>query len=179
GPFLSASPGRLDPGNAAFTDSRKPLAGEFTWKGRRVFVVANHWNSKGGDQPAYGRFQPPVQTTQQQRLAQAEVVASFVKKLTAADRSALVVVAGDLNDFQFSAPVKKLTDAGMTDLPATLPEPQRYGYVFEGNSQVLDHILVSPALARARPAYDIVHINAEYADQASDHDPSVVRLHRK
>jgi hypothetical protein len=24
--------------------------------------------------------------------------------------------------------------------------------------------------------YQVVHINAEYADQASDHDPQVVRL---
>ena len=53
--------------------------------------------------------------------------------------------------------------------------------MFEGNSQVLDHILLSRA-ALAAPArrpgydYDIVHINAEFADQDSDHDPQVVRL---
>ncbi|MQA95845.1 MAG: endonuclease/exonuclease/phosphatase [Streptosporangiales bacterium] len=176
GPLLSASPGRLDPANEAFTNSRKPLAGEFTWRGRRLFVVANHWNSKGGDQPAYSRFQPPVQTTQPQRIAQAEVVAGFVRSVLAADRQALVVVAGDLNDFDFSTPIERLTDAGMTDLPARLPAPERYTYVFEGNSQVLDHILLSPRLAGIRPAYDVVHMNAEYADQSSDHDPSVVRL---
>ena len=48
--------------------------------------------------------------------------------------------------------------------------------MFEGNSQVLDHILVSGALF-ARPLdFDVVHVNAEFADQASDHDPSVVRV---
>ena len=26
------------------------------------------------------------------------------------------------------------------------------------------------------PDYDVVHVNAEFADQASDHDPQVVRL---
>ena len=31
----------------------------------------------------------------------------------------------------------------MVDLPATLPTSERYSYVYEGNSQVLDHILVS------------------------------------
>lgn len=41
-------------------------------------------------------------------------------------------------------------------------------------SQVLDHILTSRAVHR--PDYDIVHINAEFADQSSDHDPQVVRL---
>jgi hypothetical protein len=41
---------------------------------------------------------------------------------------------------------------------------------------VLDHILFSGAL-HARPfAFDPVHVNAEFADQASDHDPSVVRV---
>ena len=50
-PELSASPGRLDPTNTAFNTSRKPLAGEFLFNGDRLFVIANHFNSKGGDQP--------------------------------------------------------------------------------------------------------------------------------
>lgn len=92
------------------------------------------------------------------------------------DREAGVVVAGDINDFPFSPAVARLTeDRALVDLVNELPRDQRYGYVFNGNSQVLDHILASPALA-ARAEYDIVHLNAEYADQASDHDPSVVRL---
>jgi len=49
---------------------------------------------------------------------------------------------------------------------------------------VLDHILISPALSRRilpflpqlRYDYDVVHVNSEFADQASDHDPQVVRL---
>ena len=61
-----------------------------------------------------------------------------------------------------------------SDLVTSLPADERYTYVYEGNSQVLDHILVSPALRRFD--YDIVHINAEFADQTSDHDPQVVRI---
>ena len=34
----------------------------------------------------------------------------------------------------------------------------------------------SPAGALTRADYDIVHINAEFADQASDHDPQVLRI---
>jgi uncharacterized protein len=48
--------------------------------------------------------------------------------------------------------------------------------VFDGNSQSLDHILISWPLLLALSAYDIVHVNAEFADQVSDHDPQVVRL---
>ena len=51
GTQLQYSPGRIDPTNAAFNDSRKPLAAEFTFNGRHLFVIANHFNSKGGDQP--------------------------------------------------------------------------------------------------------------------------------
>jgi predicted extracellular nuclease len=54
-----------------------------------------------------------------------------------------------------------------------LPRDERYSYVFEGNSQALDHVLTS---GRMFPDYDIVHVNAEFHAQASDHDPQVVRL---
>jgi hypothetical protein len=29
---------------------------------------------------------------------------------------------------------------------------------------------------QGKPAYDSVHVNAEFTDQASDHDPQVARL---
>jgi hypothetical protein len=57
-----------------------------------------------------------------------------------------------------------------------LPERERYSYVFDGNSQVLDQILVSRSLWDRDPKYDVVHVNAEFFDQASDHDPQVVRV---
>jgi hypothetical protein len=62
------------------------------------------------------------------------------------------------------------------DLMNTLPPNQRYSYDFEGNSQVLDHILVSGPLFARPLVFDPVHVNAEFSDQASDHDPSVVRI---
>jgi hypothetical protein len=49
--------------------------------------------------------------------------------------------------------------------------------VFEGNSQTLDHILFSTPLFNAHQfEYDVVHVNSEFADQASDHDPQVARI---
>ncbi|WP_233519984.1 endonuclease/exonuclease/phosphatase family protein [Prauserella sp. PE36] len=170
---LSISPGRVDPGNDAWEDSRKPLAGEFRFHGRTVFVVANHFASKGGDQPTHGVNQPPVRGSEVQRLRQAEVLRGFVDELLAADRGANVVVAGDLNDFQFSPTIGKLRGP-LEVLVDTLPERERYGYVFDGNSQVLDHMLISRAPYGVD--YDVVHINAEFAEQASDHDPQVVRF---
>ena len=181
-PALTLSPGRVDPSNPVWTTSRKPLAGEFRFRGDTVFVIANHFDSKGGDQNADGRFQFPAQSSAVQRAGQAQVVHDFVEDILDVDRKADVVVLGDLNDFQFSPSVAALRtgtadgsgSAILTDLISTLPEDQQYTYVFNGVSQVLDHILVTRRLGDVE--YQVVHVNAEYADQASDHDPQVVRL---
>lgn len=173
GAQLQFSPGRIDPTNAAFNSSRKPLAGEFTFNGSKLFVIANHFNSKGGDQPLFGRFQPPLLTSEVQRKQQAQIVNTFVKSILAADAKANIVVLGDFNDFEFSEPIKALKGGVLTDLIETLPANERYTYVFEGNSQTLDHILVSSNLLAQTTLFDVVHVNAEFADQISDHDPSV------
>jgi uncharacterized protein len=179
---LTLSPGRIDPTNPVWTTSRKPLAGEFEFGRTPVIVIANHFNSKGGDQNADGRFQFPLQSSAVQRAGQAQVVHDFVEDALGVDKKADVVVLGDLNDFQFSPAVNALRTgtadgsgkAILSDLIATLPVTQQYTYVFNGVSQVLDHILVTKDLAGAQ--YQVIHINAEYTDQASDHDPQVVRL---
>jgi uncharacterized protein len=179
GAQLSLSPGRIDPLNPAWANSRKPLAGEFTWKGRTLIAIGNHFNSKGGDDPLFGRFQPPNRVTEVQRHQQATVVAGFVQDVLAADKHANVIVLGDLNDFEFSETLDILEDGGLFNLMETLPVWERYSYVFDGNSQTLDQILVTKALMSPKPEYDSVHVNAEFHDQASDHDPQVARLEVK
>ncbi len=171
---LQYSPGRIDPANTAFSASRKPLAAEFAYRGKALFVIANHFNSKGGDDALFGRYQPPVLNSENQRVAQAVVVRDFVAQILSADPAAAVIVLGDLNDFEWSPPLSMLKAAGFTTLVETLPKSERYTYVFEGNSQVLDHIMVSPHLRAAYAAtLDIVHVNSEFFDQVSDHDPQV------
>ncbi|MGP3978324.1 endonuclease/exonuclease/phosphatase family protein [Streptomyces sp. 8N114] len=181
-PALSVSPGRIAPQDEAWKASRKPLAGEFRFQGRTVFVVANHFSSKGGgdldgDQPMEGRFQPPVRHSEPQRVEQAKLLNGFVRDIRDIDPNALVVAGGDFNDFPFSPSLKALRSGkALTSPMDRLPGNERYGYVFNGNSQALDHLLTSPGAGR--PDYDIVHINAEFTDQTSDHDPSVVRIRR-
>ncbi|MFE9040833.1 endonuclease/exonuclease/phosphatase family protein [Streptomyces sp. NPDC007818] len=172
---LTLSPGRIDPANAAWEASRKPLAGEFSFRGRTVFVIANHFGSKGGDQALTSQFQPPNRSSEAKRLLQAQAVNAFVKEITAVDKHADVLVVGDINDFEFSATTEALTDGDVL-YPAvqSLPRSERYSYVYQGNSQVLDQILTSPGVRHF--AYDSVHINAEFADQNSDHDPQVLRF---
>ncbi|GAA2726643.1 lamin tail domain-containing protein [Actinocorallia aurantiaca] len=174
---LSVSPGRVNPGSDAWESSRKPLAGEFVFHGEKYFVIANHFASKGGDDALHGRYQPPTRGSEVQRLKQAGELNAFVKELsTASSGKAKVVVLGDINDFQFSPVMTTLTGGGadLFNLMGTLPENERYSYVFDGNSQALDHILVSPSIKGY--SYGVVHINAEFSDKASDHDPQVVHL---
>ena len=90
---------------------------------------------------------------------------------------------GDLNDFEFSESVRILQTGGsglipeLVDLWHFVPQDERYSYIFQGNGQVLDHILISPILLLSRPEFAPVHINAEFdAEQLSDHDPPLLRL---
>ncbi|GAA3553587.1 lamin tail domain-containing protein [Kribbella ginsengisoli] len=175
---LSVSPGRIDPTSDAWPSSRKPLVGEFLYDGnKQLFVVANHFNSKGGDYPLSAAVQPPVRSSEVQRQKQAAEVNEFISDLnTKSAGRARAIVLGDLNDYQFSPAVQTLTGNGtvLKTLIDTLPADQRYSYIFDGNSQVLDHIAVSPAIKGY--SYGVVHINAEFSDQASDHDPQIVRI---
>lgn len=157
----------------AFANSRKPLVGDFTFNGSTVTVVGNHFASKGGDDALFGLHQPPLLVTEAQRVQQAAVVQAFVQGKGA---DAQVVVAGDLNDFEFSAPLTVLESAGLTSLIETLPADQRYTYNFEGNAQALDHLMASGPLMARLDGYDVVHINSEFVDQVSDHDPVVARF---
>ena len=183
GAQLTFSPGRIEPENVVWENSRKPLAGEFRFEGRKLFVVANHFASKGGDAPLFGRFQEPYRPSELQRRGQARVVNAWVGRLLAADRKARVIVLGDLNDFDFSETVKVLergapgTHYELLDLWRLLPERERYSYIFQGNGQVLDHILASPSALTSWPEFDAVHMNSEFDDeQQSDHDPPLLRL---
>ncbi|WP_375491152.1 endonuclease/exonuclease/phosphatase family protein [uncultured Jatrophihabitans sp.] len=179
-PALTLSPGRIDPTNPVWNSSRKPLVGQFTFRGKNVFVVANHFDAKLGDQNADGRYQYPAQASATQRAGQAQVVHDFVAKLLAVDKGAQVAVVGDLNDYQFSPALAALRTgtadgsgkAILTDLITGLPVDQQYTYVYDGVSQVLDHILVTPKVRGVQ--YQVVHVNAEFHDQVSDHDPQVL-----
>ena len=178
-PQLTLSPGRIDPTSDAWTASRKPLVGEFDFRGQDVFVIGNHFDSKLGDQNADGRYQYPQQSSAVQRAQQATEVHDFVASLLKVQKNAKVIVAGDLNDYQFSPALATLTGAAtgkpiLTDLITTLPKNQQYTYDYDGISEVLDHILVTPGVGK--PSYQVVHVNAEFANQVSDHDPQEVSI---
>lgn len=179
---LSLSPGRVAPASAAFDlrsgeGVRKSLAAEFRAGGRSLFVIANHWTSKWDDDRPFGARQPAQERTSARRLAQAGEIRAFVDRILAADPLARVVVLGDLNDVESSAPVKRLAAPPLVNLVERVPEGDRYSFNHEGTSQAIDHVVVSPVLAREAQV-DIVHVDADCTAslRVSDHDPVVVRL---
>ncbi|MDY6873505.1 MAG: endonuclease/exonuclease/phosphatase family protein [Chloroflexota bacterium] len=173
---LSVNPGRIDPTNVAFADSRKPMIVTFLIDDTPLYIINNHFNSKGGDSGLFGEYQPPVLESEVQRLLQAEVLHDFVAQMLAVDPAVNILVMGDLNDFQFSPPVDLLEESGLNNLMETLPVSERYSYVYDGNSQTLDQMLVSDGLLEQVVEYDVLHINSEfdYQHRFSDHDPVTV-----
>ncbi|MEM8588344.1 MAG: endonuclease/exonuclease/phosphatase family protein [Pseudomonadota bacterium] len=166
-----------------FFGSRLPVVATFAFNGEEVTVVNSHFSSKGGSAPILGTEQPfedrqedpTVNGSLDERQAQANAVNDFVGDVLADDPFANVVVTGDFNEFEFVSPLETL-EGNLTNLVETeVRAGERYSFIFQGNSQQLDHLLISDAL-QFHAAFDIVHVNTEFSDAASDHDPLVASL---
>lgn len=175
-----ADAGVTDP--AAFDGSRIPLYAEFEFNGNVISTVNNHFSSKFGSTPVYGDTQPFIDAGIEERMAQALAVNEFVKSLQDDNPDANVVVLGDLNDFEFSDPQAVLENGSddsqeLFDQVKTIDQLDgRYTFNFEGNSQILDHLLVTGNLVD-KTEFDIVHVNNDFATEvASDHEPILARI---
>jgi len=187
GPDVEAAFGPSSP-----SPGREPLYGKFKIGDTVVHIVGNHFKSKGGDDPLYSVNWPPARITEVQRKMQAQAVRNFVNDRFPKGWRELVMVTGDLNDFQFGEPGEgedhplAILEGGHGEVPLINlvnleKDDERYTYVYDGNSQVLDHMLVSPPLYDLLAGVDVLHFNASYPDvlgrdpstplRASDHDP--------
>ena len=104
----------------------------------------------------------------------------FVSTLLALDPDAAVIVAGDCNEYAQTRSVFAPLDGLLTelDVAADVPPVERYTYVFDQNSQQLDHLFVSSAIVARGTGVEHVHVNnwaASVGAMASDHDPSVAQ----
>jgi len=182
--------------NNPFFGSRIPLRATFELNGEEVTVINNHFSSKGGSSGILGLDQPfeelqngakkdlpqevldnlPaadrfVNGSYNEREAQAEAVKEYVDSLDVDN----IVALGDFNEFEFVDPIQETLGSSLNNLIETLPEDERYSFIFQGNSQVLDHIFVSDNLTETTE-FDIVHTNAEFTNPASDHEPLVASI---
>jgi hypothetical protein len=100
----------------------------------------------------------------------AQLVDEFV-----ADGFDYVLVAGDLNDFEDSPPLEALYASGNLMSPwFGLPPEARFSYIFNGISEILDHILVTPALLELQAGFSPLHYNADFPYLPYAEDPTVV-----
>lgn len=177
-PSVLREAGVRDP--EAFEGSRDPLAATFSFGGHEFTVVNNHFSSRYGSTPVFGAVHPFVQAAEAEREAQSRAVHDWVARRLEGAPGARVVVLGDLNTFEFTDDLTEMLpgDRGiLANLLRDVPTEQRYSYIFEGNSQTLDHVFVTEALAPGARV-DPVHLNSNLpAENAgSDHDPVVASL---
>jgi len=158
--------------------SRPPLQVNLTLDGEPYTVIVNHFKSKRGGEAE----------TAPRRLLQAQHINALVDEILAQDAQAKIIVMGDFNDYELSPAMLAMTDNGrLTNILLAIPDEERYSFVFAGISQLIDGILVSPALADEVTQVQIMHVNADYPDslgldtspegmpyKATDHDVPLV-----
>ncbi|SDH88098.1 hypothetical protein SAMN04487975_10937 [Planococcus glaciei] len=173
---LSLNPGRVQP--IPMPGTRKPVAAQFEFQGEQIVVIGSHLNSKGGDQGLFGKNQPPFLGSVAERIELATAINGFIQEGLEQNPDLNVIVAGDMNDFEFTPALDALKGGILTNKVEDVPLDDRFSYYYQGNSQVLDHLLVTNNLA-AKTELDMVHINAMFMEQhgrASDHDPLLAQI---
>ncbi len=159
----------------AFKDTRKPLVTKFKFQGQEITLINNHFSSKGGSSSLFGISQPPLNGQENERLMQAKVVNNYIQTLVNDNQNSQVIVLGDFNDFEFNNPLKVLKGNLLVNLTETIKPNQRYTYIYEGNAQTIDHIFVTKNLEN-QVKYEQIHINTEFTNSPSDHDPVIVKI---
>jgi hypothetical protein len=149
--------------------SRPPLEAVLRVDGEQLSIFVNHFKSKRGGE---------VETAPR-RLAQARFVNDLVRNRLANNPQVPIIVLGDFNDYNLSPVWLQLQEGGVLyDAMQNVPEIERYSYIFDGVSQLVDGILVSPALVHRINKTTIAHINADYPISLSlDDSPSGLPFH--
>jgi hypothetical protein len=138
------------------------------------------------------------------RRAQAEFLADLIQARQTADPAERIVSVGDYNAYQFSdgyvdslgtiqgspvpanqvvLPSADLVDPDLTSLVNLPPADERYSYSFDGNAQILDHVLVNQSLLPFVRGFRYARVDADFPEifrndpsrpeRISDHDPAV------
>ena len=195
--FVSLTPdvltdlGVSDPN--AFAGTRNPLLATFKFRGKEFTVINNHLTSRFGSTPIFGGPQLFVQAGETEREAQTGALNEVVDALLAggngnaihASKAGRIMVVGDLNTFEFTNDLTDILpgsgpDRVLTNLVNGVTDDNVYSFIFDGNSQQLDHFFVTDNLL-GTAEFDIVHVNVDFprlssATTASDHEALVGRF---
>ena len=147
---------------------RPPLQVEARIDGQPYVFYVNHFKSKRDGEI----------DTDLARIQQAVYLNGLAAERLAADPRARLIALGDFNDTEASPALALLTEAAqggrLVNALRAIPAEQRYSYNFGGVSELIDSILLSPALAGEVSGATIVHANTDYPagwrlDTAAEH----------
>ncbi len=174
-PNLQFNPGRIAPTSPILTGSRKPFAGQFTFKGRTLFVLT-HWFDKDlANETKFGRLQPARDSIAQRRSQQALLVQSFVQSILSVFSSSNVIVLSNFNEAPFAQSVTNAKGTNLFNLTDTLAIAARYTTVVNGNSYAADQILASSNLVtQAFKLVNVQHFSAEYDQPTASMNDGIV-----
>lgn len=177
---LTFNPGRIGNNEEFFKEVRKPVVAHLKLKSsdKDIFVVVNHLKSKRSDDKIYSKKQPVHRKSEDVRIPEGEYIGKFLKEINRQNSDAVILTMGDMNDFEFSPTLKVIKTDLMVSAIEMLPEEERHTYVYTGNSQVLDNLLVNKKYAKGAKA-DILNINSEFTKSQgyfSDHDPVYLQI---
>jgi predicted extracellular nuclease len=152
-------------------------------------------SSRFGSTPIFGGPQPFVQAGEVERAAQTGALNEVVDMLLAggngnfdhASKAGRVIVLGDFNTMESTDEMTETLpgtgeDKVLTNLIDNLTDDNVYTYIFDGNSQVLDHLFVTDNLF-VGAVIDIVHVNVDFPrvnnSFGSDHEPLLAEIEIK
>lgn len=178
-----------------------------------ITVLVNHMRSLNGVDdlsPGSNGWATAGHRVRAKRQAQAEDLANLVQTRQTADPTERIMLIGDFNAFEFNdgfgdsmgviegapAPDNEtvvpgdgvdLVNPDLDNLFDTELVTERYSFVFEGNAQSLDHIVVNQALLDSASSVRLDHarINADFPQTArnstgverlADHDPAIAYI---
>lgn len=172
---------------------RASIDDEKTGKPFEFTAIVNHLKSfLGIDDPKDGGAR-----VRAKRRLQAEFLAKTIQERQIADPNERIVVLGDFNAYQFNdgigdsigtikgTPAPKeavmnhsldLVNPDLTNLVDFKPADQRYSYSFDGNAQVLDHILVNEPMKRHIANFGYARLNADFPEIYRNDDARVERF---
>ena len=164
--------------SSTFNGTRKPRIWLLNQNDVQFFVVGVHLTSQGANSPDWGNLQPPQKPEEMQRLEEAQLINEQLKMIHSLNPDTPVFIAGDMNDMPWSNTVTSLKKDGFFNA-AELETPEEcYSYIFEGNAQELDYILINENLASDILQARFIHVNSflDQSDAISDHDPMIIEF---
>lgn len=179
---------------------RAEITEEASGKSITMTLIVNHLKSfLGYDDEKDGGLR--VRT---KKKLQAEFLAKLVQKIQKEKPDEKIVLLGDFNFYQFNdgiadimgtiagtpaganevlMPSEDLVDPDLINLVNLIQADQKYSYTFDGNAQVLDHILINQVLRKHLIGFGFARVNADFpeiyrndpnrAQRYSDHDAPV------